>query len=211
MLSTQYHGDWIKIQITNGTSNAVFEEIKLAEYDVHYLIVYPDTNTLRDIYSYYAKIQLEYNNDIVLILPYYETTEMVRSVLSEENNKNSNGDNIIDVRKYEKEGSLIIIDSVKAYLRSDTDLMSFLARLTKQAQSSGKNGVSVISDLAPFYYYDGIDKLIEHEMSLPTKYDDDMKLKGFCFYHQKDFDRRLTKQQKQKLLEHHGKSLMIVN
>ena len=30
-------------------------------------------------------------------------------------------------------------------------------------------------------------------------------------YHQKDFDRRLTKQQKQKLLEHHGKSLMVVN
>ena len=156
-------------------------------------------------------MQLEYNNEIVLILPYYETTEMVRSVLSGENNENSNGDNIIDVRKYEEEGSLIIIDSVKAYLRSDTDLMSFLVRLAKQAQRSGKNGISVISDLASFYYYDQIDKLIEHEMSLPIKYDDDMKLKGFCFYHQKDFDRRLTKQQKQKLLEHHGKSLMVVN
>jgi hypothetical protein len=156
-------------------------------------------------------MQLEYNNEIVLILPYYETTEMVRSVLSGENNENSNGDNIIDVRKYEEEGSLIIIDSVKAYLRSDTDLMSFLVRLAKWAQRSGKNGISVISDLASFYYYDQIDKLIEHEMSLPTKYDDDMKLKGFCFYHQKDFDRRLTKQQKQKLLEHHGKSLMVVN
>jgi hypothetical protein len=169
-------------------------------------------NTLRDIYSYYAKIQLEYNNEIVLILPYYETNEMVRSILSGENNKNnSNGDNIIDVRKYEEEGSLIIIDSVKAYFGSDIELMSYLAILTKQAQSSGKNGVSVISDLASFYLHNGIDKLIEHEMSLPTKYDDDMKLKGFCFYHQKDFDRRLTKQQKQKLLEHHGKSLMVVN
>ena len=156
-------------------------------------------------------MQLEYNNEIVLILPYYETTEMVRSVLSGENNENSNGDNIIDVRKYEEEGSLIIIDSVKAYLRSDTDLMSFLVRLAKQAQRSGKNGISVISDLASFYYYDQIDKLIEHEMSLPIKYDDNMKLKGFCFYHQKDFDRRLTKQQKQKLLEHHGKNLMVVN
>jgi hypothetical protein len=134
---------------------------------------------------------------------------MVRSVLSGENKNNQS--NIIDVRKYEKQGSLIIIDSVKAYFGSDTDLMSFLARLVKQAQSSGKNGVSVISDLASFYYYDGIDKLIEHEMSLPTKYDDEMKLKGFCFYHQEDFDKRFSKEQKQKLFEHHGKNLMVVN
>jgi hypothetical protein len=164
--------------------------------------------TLRDIYSYHAKMQLEYNNEIVLILPYYETTEMVRSVLSGEN-KNNQG-SIIDVRKYEKEGSLMIIDSVKAYFGSDTDLMSFIGRLSKQAQSSGKNGVSVIADLASFYYYDRIDKLIEYEMSLPTKYDDEMKLKGFCLYHQEDFDKRLSKEQKQKLLEHHGKSLMVV-
>jgi hypothetical protein len=48
-------------------------------------------------------------------------------------------------------------------------------------------------------------------MSLPTKYDDDnMKLKGFCFYHQEDFDRRLSKEEKQKLLEHHGKALIVV-
>jgi hypothetical protein len=36
-------------------------------------------------------------------------------------------------------------------------------------------------------------------------------LKGFCFYHQKDFDERLSNEQKQKLLEHHGKNLMVVN
>ena len=166
-------------------------------------------NTLRDIYSYYAKVKLEYNNEIVLILPYYETTEMVRSILSGENKNNQS--NTIDVRKYEKEGSLIIIDSVKAYFGSDIDLMSFLARLAKKAQNSGKNGISVISDLASFYYYDQIDKLIEHEMSLPTKYDDEMKLKGFCLYHQQDFDKRLSKEQKQKLLEHHGKHLIAVN
>jgi hypothetical protein len=153
-------------------------------------------------------MQLEDNNEIVLILPYYETTEMVRSVLSGEN-KNNNQSNIIDVRKYEKEGSLMIIDSVKAYFGSDIDVISYLAILAKQAQSSGKSGVSVIADLASFYYYDHSDKLIEYEMSLPSKYDDNMKLKGFCFYHQKDFE-RLSKQQKQKLLEHHGKNLMIV-
>jgi hypothetical protein len=197
------------MQQTKGTMDAIVEEIRLAEYGVHYLVIYPDMITLRRIYSYYAKMQLEDNNEIVLILPYYETTEMVRNVLSGED-KNNQG-STIDVRKYEKEGSLMIIDSVKAYFRSDTDLMSFIGSLSKQAQNSGKSGVSVIADLASFYFHNGIDKLIEYEMSLPAKYDDNMKLKGYCLYHQEDFDRRLTKQQKQKLLEHHGKNLMIVS
>jgi hypothetical protein len=196
------------MQQTKGTIDAIFEEIRNTEYGVHYLVIYPDMITLRRFYSYYAKMQLD-NNEIVLILPYYETTEMVRNVLSGDD-KNNQG-STIDVRKYEKEGLLVIIDSVKAYFRSDTDLMSFIGSLSKQAQNSGKSGVSVIADLASFYFHNGIDKLIEYEMSLPIKYDNNMKLKGYCLYHQEDFDRRLTKQQKQKLLEHHGKNLMIVS
>ncbi len=196
--------------LISDNSNNVLKQLRQAEFGAHYIIVYHDMITLRRVYSEYIKAQLEDKNEIVLILPYYETTEMVRSILSGEND-NSIGGSIIDARKYEKEGSLVIIDSAKAYFGSDIDLMSFLARLAKLAQSSGKSGVSVIADLASFYFHSGIDKLIEYEMSLPTKYDDEMKLKGFCFYHQEDFDKRLSKEQKQKLLEHHGKNLMVVN
>jgi MEDS: MEthanogen/methylotroph, DcmR Sensory domain len=192
----------------NGNSNDVLKQLRQAEYGAHYIIVYHDMMTLRQIYTGYIKTQLEYNNELVLLLPYYETTETVRSVLSE--NHSSNEGNIIDVRKYEKEGSLMIIDSAEAYFSSDTDLMSFVARLAKQAQTSGRNGISVIADLASFYYFNRIDKLIEYEMSLPSKYDDKMKLKGFCFYHQEDFDRRLSKEEKQKLVEHHDKALRVV-
>src|SRR5919107_3014464 len=192
----------------NGNSNDILKQLRQAEYGAHYIIVYYDMMTLRQIYAGYIKTQLEYNNEIVLILPYYETTETVRSVLSE--NHSSNGGSGFDVSKYEKEGSLVIIDSAEAYFTSDTDLMSFLARLAKKAQSSGKNGISVIADLASFSYFNRIDKLLEYEMSLPTKYDDDMKLKGFCFYHQEDFDRRLSEEEKQKLLEHHDKALIVV-
>ena len=56
--------------------DAIVEEIRLAEYGVHYLVIYPDMITLRRIYSYYAKMQLEDNNEIVLILPYYEIKEV---------------------------------------------------------------------------------------------------------------------------------------
>ena len=193
----------------NGNSNDILKQLRQAEYGAHYIIVYSDMMTLRQIYTGYIKTQLEYNNELVLILPYYETTETVRSVLSE--NHISNGGNIIDVRKYEKEGSLIIIDSAEAYFTSDNNLMSFVEKLAKQAQTSGRNGISVIADLASFYYFNRIDKLIEYEMSLPTKYDDKMKLKGFCFYHKEDFDRRLSKEEKQKLVEHHDKALRVVN
>ena len=196
--------------LISDNSNDVLKQLRQAEFGAHYIIVYYDMMTLRQIYSGYIKAQLEDNNEIVLILPYYETTEVVRRILSGENN-NGIGGSSIDVRKHEKEGSLMIIDSVKAYFGSETDLMSFIGKLSRQAQNSGKSGVSVIADLAPFYFDNGIDKLIDYEMSLPTKYDDQMKLKGFCFYHQEDFDKRLSKDQKQKLLEHHGKHLIVVN
>ena len=192
----------------NGNSNEVLKQLRQAEYGAHYIIVYHDLMTLRQIYAGYIKTQLEDNNELVLILPYYETTETVRSILSE--NHSSNTGSVFDISKYEKEGSLMIIDSTEAYFASDTDLMSFIEKLTKQAQSSGKHGISVIADLASFSYFNRIDKLIEYEMSLPTKYDDNMKLKGFCFYHQEDFDRRLSEEEKQKLLEHHDKALIVV-
>ena len=195
--------------LINGNSNDVLKQLRQAEYGAHYIIVYYDMMTLRQLYTGYIKTQLEYNNELVLILPYYETTETVRSVLSE--NHSSNEGSIIDVRKYEKEGSLIIIDSAEAYFTSNNNLMSFVEKLAKQAQTSGRNGISVIADLASFYYFNRIDKLIEYEMSLPTKYDDKMKLKGFCFYHQEDFDRRFSKEEKQKLVEHHDKALRVVN
>jgi hypothetical protein len=52
-------------------------------------------------------MQLEHNNEIVSILPYYETTEMVRLTLSgesiyDENENNSLGYSGMDVNKYEK-------------------------------------------------------------------------------------------------------------
>jgi hypothetical protein len=196
--------------LISGNSNDVLKQLRQAEYGAHYIIVYYDMKTLRQIYLRYIKTQLEDNNELVLILPYYETTETVRSVLSGENNSGNEG-SMIDVRKYEKEGSLMIIDAAEAYFSSDTDLMSFVEKLAKQAQTSGKKGISVIADLASFYHFNRIDKLIEYEMSLPTKYDDKMKLKGFCFYHQEDFNRRLSKEEKQKLLEHHDKALRVVN
>jgi hypothetical protein len=225
--------------ITTGSNNEILDHLAHAEYGTHSILVYPNIETLRETYSRYAKSQLEDNNEIVLILPYYETANKVRKILSEGfvNNIGNGNDSvvvaaindtktnsIIDVARHEKEGSLIIMDSVKGYFGSgndhddddndNTDLMAFVKQLVKKAESSGKNGVSVIADLGSFYHYHHngktADKLFEYELSLPSKYEG-MKLKGFCIYHKEDLDKRFTEEQKQKLLDHHSKALMIVN
>jgi len=216
--------------ITIAPNHDILEHLINTEYGAHSIIVYPNIQTLRETYSKYVKRQLEDNNEIVVILPYYETTDKVRKTLTDGfvtiadgndaaavNNNESN--NVIDVGKYEKEGSLMIIDSVKGYFGSDSDyegedrLMSFFKQLVKKAESLGKDGVSVIADLGSFYHHqstNATEKLFEHELSLPSKYEG-MKFKGFCVYHKADFDKRFTEEQKQKLLDHHSKALMIAN
>ena len=217
--------------ITIAPNHDILEHLINTEYGAHSIIVYPNIQTLRETYSKYVKRQLEDNNEIVVILPYYETTDKVRKTLTDGfvtiadgndaaaavNDTKSN--NVIDVGKYEKEGSLMIIDSVKGYFGSDSDyegedrLMSFFKQLVKKAESLGKDGVSVIADLGSFYHHqstNATEKLFEHELSLPSKYEG-MKFKGFCAYHKADFDIRFTEEQKQKLLDHHSKALMMAN
>lgn len=185
--------------------------------------------TLRGVYSHYTKMQLEDSNEIVLILPYYETTEMVRLILSGEtiyNKNNPFGYSGTDVDKHEKEGSLIIMDSLRGYfpsgrqdgppnsndsLKGNLDLMSYLKILLKQADRQKKNGVTVISDMGSFYHHnnrEGSLKLIEYECSLPREFDE-KNLKGFCLYHQKDFEKRFSQEQQAELLDCHSPNIIL--
>jgi hypothetical protein len=113
----------------------------------------------------------------------------------------------IDVRKYEKQNSLLIIDSVRAYFGSSIDIVSFVKSLVNYADQIGKNGVSVLADMGPFFDYNKLGDLIEYEISLPPR--SDIKAKGLCLYNKDDFNWRLTHTQRKKLLEHHGRELMI--
>ncbi len=180
-------------------NEAIFEKLKRLREGSHYIVVYRDLLTLRKIYSEYTKRQIEEKKDIVLILPHYETTTMVRYVLSQMAN--------IDVRKYEKQDSLLIIDSSRAYFGSSIDIVSFVKSLVNYADQIGKNGVTVLTDMGPFFHYNKLDDLIEYETSLPPR--SDIKAKGLCLYNEDDFNWRLTRIQRKKLLEHHGRELMI--
>ena len=58
--------------------------------------------------------------------------------------------------------------------------------LVKYAKQTGKNGISIIGDIgAPYTHKSKHNELVDYELSLPTKFDVDMK--GFCLYHQKEF------------------------
>ncbi|HEX6029494.1 MAG TPA: hypothetical protein VFY64_10680 [Nitrososphaeraceae archaeon] len=183
-----------------GNIKNIIEQLRQAGYGAHYIIVYPDIMTLREIYSNYIRYQIEDKKEIVLVLSYYETVDNLRNFLSPTDEISS------DLQRYEREGSLIIIDSVKGFF--DFDHPSYVKSLLKQAESLGKSGISVIADAGAFYHYSKLEELVKHELSMPSKFD--VNLKRFCVFHKQDFD-RLTEAKKQKLLEHHEKDLIAVN
>ena len=183
-------------RLPNYCVNDALNQLIQADYGAHYIMIYPDLSAQRELYSGYVQNQIQENNEIVLINPFYETTDSVRQTLSKSG---------IDVSKYEKEESLMIADSLKEYL-GDQPLIYLKKSLASYAEM-GKNGVSVLADLGAYSHRSKHDDLVNYELSLPTKYD--VQMKGFCLYHQKDFD-KFSEEQKQKLIEHHDKALEII-
>jgi hypothetical protein len=217
--------------------NETLDALKESQTETHCLMVYPDLPSLRAIYSKYAKIQLEDNNEIVLILPYYDTPDMVRLALSGTNfNDNHAANNRphfpgTNVEKYEKDGSLIIRDSLKANIDSyqeqqeeyyekygnnegkNMDLMTFLGILDKHAARQRKGGITVLLDMGFFYssiYDHHIHRLEKFEATIPKNYNG-KNLKVFCLYHQRDFERRFSLEQQATLLDYHSRNIMLVN
>jgi hypothetical protein len=96
----------------------------------HQIFVYPNIDMLREVYFHYIKILLEDENEIVIYLPYYERTDSAKNVLYSSSNNINNSDissssnidenknkdlAIKDVDRYINNGSLVIIDSDKAF------------------------------------------------------------------------------------------------
>jgi hypothetical protein len=182
--------------LLNCTVDDALNHINQADYGAHYLLVYSDLLTLREVYSNYVKKQTKENNEIILINPFYETTDYVRQILSKSD---------INVSKYEKTKELVIIDSLKEYFGAKQD-MPFKRSLVNYAKQVGKNGLSIIGDIGAYTHKSKHNELVDYELSLPTKFDIDMK--GFCLYHEKDFN-QFSDEQKQQLIKHHGKALKI--
>jgi hypothetical protein len=216
-----------------GSMKYIIEQISQSEVGSHNILIHPGTEALRKLYSSYVKRQLKDRNEIVLILPYYETEDKVREVLLSEDtiggvaaaastttkeDGSGNGNNRMNdkISEHEKQGSLIIKDSVKVYSsghdNSNNTVMSLIEELFKKAKDLGKDGVTIVADLGSFYHNLGdTQRLVDYELSLPQSLPqyDGKKLKGFCVYHKEDFEKRLTEEQKQKLLQHHEQVFIV--
>ena len=108
-----------------GTTLDIIEGLDKIEHGEHIVLIYPNLYALREIYSHYCNIALK-NDELVLILTYYETAGRIRQTLKELN---------IDVEKYEKENDLVIIeDSIETHSGYKEDFMSLLKILDKQQE-----------------------------------------------------------------------------
>lgn len=122
--------------------------ISNADYGVHWLVVYPDLVTLREFYSFYIQRQIEEKNEVVQLAPFYEHEDSVRHILSI-------GHTAIDVEKYEKNGWVVIDDSLRKYF---TDWQNVKAadfeinkRMIKKVKIMGKKGYSILDDMGAFF------------------------------------------------------------
>jgi hypothetical protein len=181
-----------------GTSLDSIERLDKIGHGEHIILIYPNLYALREIYSHYCNIALK-NNELVLILTYYQTAECIRQTLKELD---------IDVEKYEKENDLIIIeDSIETHSGYKEDFLSLLKTLDKQQGKRGKNGLSVLADMGVFFHFqNNKDVLIDFESSLPLKFD--MNVKRICTYHMGDFE-RFEQHEKDNLIKSHHLQIKV--
>jgi len=134
----------------------------------HYVVVYPDYDVFRKVYSQHAKKQIE-NNEMVIMLPYYETTDRTRAALGQAG---------IDVRMQEGSGFLVVMDSYAAFLGFKQDNELFFSRLVSHAIVSKKSGICIIADMGAFFLIDKVAEIAAGRV----------KARGFCTYHRRDFE-----------------------
>lgn len=182
-----------------GNANDIVNQVSEMDYGEHFLLIYPNLSTVREFYSHYIKKAIEKGNGAVLLAPFYETTEQARHVLED--------GSCLNASKCESEGTLKIMDSMEAYFGKGR-VMGSIYDLVSDAKSTGKAGLSSISDTGCFLQRNLLNELVDIESSLPKKFD--VSYKRLCIYHQNDFD-RLTEEQKQKLINNHSATIRLQN
>jgi hypothetical protein len=190
---------WFKEEITEGENG---------------IIIYPNLQTFRQIYTQYFKDQQEKEEEkendstrnkqlmprIILIATFYETINSVKHSL------NAVG---VDVQRHIDNGSLVIVDAFSSYYPDINGMKKLVASLSQRARKEGRVGVSAIVDMGYFFLFGGdgrATELINYEASLPPKTEGGNVI-GFSCYHGgnyntlKDSQRKELAQKGKKVLE----------
>lgn len=194
------------------------------------ILVYPNLQSFRQIYTRYAKDQLltpkeagreeeeeEDGNEssnrlnkeqstnssrILLIAPFYETIESVKHELRAVGVQNIQS--LID------NGSLVIVDAFSSYYPDIEGMKKLVASLSDRAIKQRRDGVSAIIDMGFFFLFGGDGKateLINYESSLVPKTEGG-NIKGLSCYHVKNYN-TLKDNQKKELVQREKKLFEI--
>lgn len=178
------------------------------------IIIYPNLQTFRQIYTKYVKDQLakeDENNSkrnepslprIMLIATFYETTDSVKHHLSASGLQN--------IQSLINNGSLVIVDAFSSYYPDVSGMKKLVASLSQRARKEGRIGVTAIVDMGFFFLFGGdgrATELINYEASLSPKTEGG-NVRGFSCYHGGNYDTLKDNQKKE--LAQKGKKLLEV-
>jgi hypothetical protein len=178
------------------------------------IVIYPNVQTFRQIYTKYAKQQLAKEDDnnntrieqskprIILIATFYETIDSVKHHLSAVGLQNIQS--LID------DGSLVIVDALGSYYPDVDGMKKLVASLSDRAKKEGRIGVTAIVDMGFFFLFGGdgrATELINYEASLAPKTEGG-NVKGFSCYHGRNYITLKDNQKKE--LAQKGKKLLEV-
>jgi hypothetical protein len=175
------------------------------------IVIYPNVQTFRQIYTKYAKQQLAKEDDnnntrieqskprIILIATFYETIDSVKHSL---NAVGVGAQSLID------NGSLVIVDAFSSYYPDIDGMKKLVASLSDRAKKEGRVGVTAIVDMGFFFLFGGdgrATELINYEASLPPKTEGG-NVKGFSCYHGGNYNTLKDSQRKE--LAQKGKKML---
>jgi MEDS: MEthanogen/methylotroph, DcmR Sensory domain len=195
-------GTIIEPKVSDIPNNLVSRLLKL-KLGTHYLILYPNIESVRKIYAQYIRVLLEENRVAILFFPYYDTTDKVRQELMLKG---------IDVKKYEHDNSLTLVDFAKVIdnpylgIPAAFGLKEFVSKI-KSFHS--KKTLIVITDMSLYNHLGDIDDLLKYE-SFGHHGSEALNWKQICLYHKLDFNLMFTSKQQQKIFDYHKDKIIKI-
>jgi MEDS: MEthanogen/methylotroph, DcmR Sensory domain len=166
----------------------------------HNAILYSKIDVLHQLLVEYCKLSLNSLNEILLILTHYDSIENISNALK-----------YADLSSSQKDGSLLIRESQKAYFNLEdalVDIMIMIRMLLQRKRKLGRDGLTVICDVGVFFYKKRIIDLILHETKLSLGSFDENEVRMICCYGKSNIA-LLSPQQKQQILSSHQKVLEV--
>jgi hypothetical protein len=187
----------------NDISNHLITQLLKLPLGYHSLIVYPNIETIREIYAEYIHHMIDEKNVAILFLPYYDTTDKVRQQLMTKG---------LDAKKYERNNSLVLIDFTKVVDNPYLGLpVAFgLKEFINKIQNYNKNKeIVVIADMSLYNHTKNINDVLKYESLSDDGYCN-QNWRQLCLYHKVDFHLMFTDEQKQKIFDYHKDKVIVI-